>query len=501
MKHKYRKITIIVAVVLFVISTVYVILGSSKATYRLSYYPLTESTVTIKKVEIENPDVINYDGYSADKNNHYVHISAKNKGFTKVHIEYNTNTSNELMMDDFTVHVHLLNVITIDGFFGEVQGSWIYGYALFFFILYFIVVLIIVIIKRDKENIYSYTTAWIRGLLIFNIFASIYMIYSIIVHLKNSAHIANNFLAELVSYLPYYFVFFLCIFLIPFLIMLCISNISLIIHEGKELTNFLGIILSIVIIGLTFFVPVINSNIYNLFVYNLDNVDMETFTHIFVYYESFIGVLVSYFDCVLVGIILSVYYSLRRKVKLDKDFVIILGCQIDKDGYPLPLLKGRIDKAIEFRNKQLKEKSKDLTFVVSGGKGDDEVVSEAEAMKRYLIDQGISEDRIILEDKSVNTFENLRNSKNIIYKINDKAKIAFSTTNYHVYRAGILLSTVKMKAQGLGAKTKWYFWPNALIREFIAIVVSHKKAHIAFFTVSLAVFILDVVLSVLSKVL
>ena len=55
------------------------------------------------------------------------------------------------------------------------------------------------------------------------------------------------------------------------------------------------------------------------------------------------------------------------------------------------------------------------------------------------------------------------------------ANISFSTTNFHVFRSGILASNVGMNADGMGAKTKWYFWPNALIREFIGMLVHHWK--------------------------
>lgn len=66
--------------------------------------------------------------------------------------------------------------------------------------------------------------------------------------------------------------------------------------------------------------------------------------------------------------------------------VYILGCGIRKDGTLLPLLKGRVDKAIESYNKQLEATGKKAVFVPSGGQGSDEIISEGEAMKRYLIE-------------------------------------------------------------------------------------------------------------------
>ena len=67
----------------------------------------------------------------------------------------------------------------------------------------------------------------------------------------------------------------------------------------------------------------------------------------------------------------------------------------------------------------------------------------------------------------------MTNSKQLIEAINDNPKVLFSTTNYHVFRSGIFARSVNMKAQGIGAKTKWYFWPNAAIREFVGLITRH----------------------------
>ena len=171
--------------------------------------------------------------------------------------------------------------------------------------------------------------------------------------------------------------------------------------------------------------------------------------------------------------------SAKHIPKFDKDFIIILGCQIKKDGSLTNLLKGRVDRAIEFSKMQKEKTGKDIIFVPSGGKGDDEIISEAQAMKNYLIEQGIKEENIIMEDKSKNTFENIKFSNNIIKEKKENAKIAFSTTNYHVFRAGCIATSQRILMEGIGAKTKSYFGINAFIREFIATLYSEKKKHIA----------------------
>ena len=62
----------------------------------------------------------------------------------------------------------------------------------------------------------------------------------------------------------------------------------------------------------------------------------------------------------------------------------------------------------------------------------------------------------------------------LTWEIDPGAKIAFSTTNYHVFRSGLFARRVKMRAVGMGAKTKWYFWPNAAVREFAGLLTKHR---------------------------
>ena len=174
------------------------------------------------------------------------------------------------------------------------------------------------------------------------------------------------------------------------------------------------------------------------------------------------------------GVIVAGGLVARYEPEPDKDFMIILGCKVRKDGTPSPLLRGRIDRALAFAGKQKVQTGKDLIFITSGGRGADEPISESAAMKRYLMEQGIPAERIIEEDRSTDTLENMRFSKEKVLAVNPAGRVAFATTNYHVFRSGLCARRAKMRAVGVGAKTRWYFWPNAAVREFVGLLTAHR---------------------------
>ena len=145
-----------------------------------------------------------------------------------------------------------------------------------------------------------------------------------------------------------------------------------------------------------------------------------------------------------------------------------------KDGTPTPLLAGRIERALKFYREQIEKTGKAPVLVPSGGQGPNEVISESDSMKAYLLKQGIPEEHILQEDQSKSTYENMLFSKREMEKAGVTGNVAFATTNYHVFRSGLMARRVKMRAIGMGAKTKWYFWPNAAVREFVGILTDHR---------------------------
>ena len=166
-----------------------------------------------------------------------------------------------------------------------------------------------------------------------------------------------------------------------------------------------------------------------------------------------------------------------RRPPLEQDYILILGCAIRKDGTLYPLIKGRADRAILFYQKQKEAIGRAPVLLPSGGQGGDECMAEAEAVRRYLLEQGIPTSDILAETQSANTLQNMQFSKALIDEQKPDAHVLFSTTNYHVFRSGILANDAGLHADGIASKTKWYFWPNAQIREFVGLLVRSWKLH------------------------
>ncbi|MDR3072258.1 MAG: YdcF family protein [Clostridiales Family XIII bacterium] len=177
-----------------------------------------------------------------------------------------------------------------------------------------------------------------------------------------------------------------------------------------------------------------------------------------------------YVPGMLIAILLySIVYARLPKPK-DCDFILVLGAGLVDGTTVTPLLAKRLDRAIRL----YETNGKNADFIVSGGKGADEKVSEAYAMRQYLLEQNIPEEKIIMEECSKNTLENLRFSKHIMEERNANYQALIVTSNYHVLRTVILAKNIAMNAQGIGCKTAFYYLPAAFIREYIAVIFAYK---------------------------
>ncbi len=145
------------------------------------------------------------------------------------------------------------------------------------------------------------------------------------------------------------------------------------------------------------------------------------------------------------------------------DYIIVLGAQVRTNG-PSVVLKYRLDAAMDYLNE-----NEETICIVSGGQGANEPFSEAKGMADYLVKNGISPDRILLEDQSTNTVENISFSKELLEM--DYENVGIVTNNFHVFRAVQIA-----KAQGLhnvcgiAAPSNTTYLPNNILRECMGIL-------------------------------
>ena len=245
---------------------------------------------------------------------------------------------------------------------------------------------------------------------------------------------------------------------------LFVSNVSLIRHEGLRAVNLLGIFLAVVLVAGEIVVAILDfRSAFSQNALLLRNMIVNMAAALYLYFE-----------CMIVGAATADVIAARRIPEKDKDVLIVLGCGLKKDGTPTPLLRGRLDLALAFDREQQVQRGKSASYIVSGGQGPDEVQSEAASMRDYLLEQGIAPDRILMEDRSTDTEENMRFSRAVLEQSCPNARAAFFTTNYHVFRSGLKARAAGLEADGMGARTRWYFWPNAAVREFVGLLTEHK---------------------------
>lgn len=143
---------------------------------------------------------------------------------------------------------------------------------------------------------------------------------------------------------------------------------------------------------------------------------------------------------------------------------ILLGCKV-KGSAPSYMLARRLDASYKYLTKY-----PDAVIIVSGGKGDNEDISEAECMKNDLVSRGISENRILCEDKSVNTFENISFSKKIMDDNSLGQNAVIITDSFHQYRASLIAKECGLKTFSWASYTPMYLIPTYWVREWFGII-------------------------------
>lgn len=167
---------------------------------------------------------------------------------------------------------------------------------------------------------------------------------------------------------------------------------------------------------------------------------------------------------IIVGSVL--YKEGHERAPSGADAVIVLGAGLRGSQVSLTL-RYRLDAAYDYLLK-----NPGALIVLSGGQGEGEAVTEASAMRAYLVSRGADESRLLMEDRSTSTYENFQYSLALLReRLKPDAKIAFITTEFHVYRAELVAKRMGIDAAGIGARGVWYLSPNDYMRECIVLTV------------------------------
>ena len=166
----------------------------------------------------------------------------------------------------------------------------------------------------------------------------------------------------------------------------------------------------------------------------------------------------------------------------EPEVMVIFGCKVNPDG-PSVLLRDRLDTALAYLADH-----PDMTVVVTGGKGDDEHVSEAQAMYDYLVARGVDGDQILREDRSRNTWQNVNYTMDLLAGMDrpPDGEVLLVSSGFHLARIGLLwdrarterlageaspaqsVSTLAAPASHLPSRVQMFFRePFALVKSFL----------------------------------
>lgn len=158
--------------------------------------------------------------------------------------------------------------------------------------------------------------------------------------------------------------------------------------------------------------------------------------------------------------------GLEPKADGSNDYAIVLGAKVKKGNVPSLALRYRLEATLAYS-----KENPHVTFVVSGGQGPDEDIEEAVVMKNFLLENGLAEDRIIVENQSTSTYENLLFSQELLPDNVDSVTII--TSDYHLYRAQMLAKKLNWKTDVVAAKTPEVVEMKVRLRERAALLKTY----------------------------
>lgn len=165
----------------------------------------------------------------------------------------------------------------------------------------------------------------------------------------------------------------------------------------------------------------------------------------------------------------SIVHTAYEKPSNNPSTLIILGCKVNGEQPSLQLYKRAI------RGCEYMLDNPNAVAIVCGGKGTNEGISEAECIKKVLVDNGVDEDRIYLEDQSTSTDENILFAKNIIKQNKLDTNVIISTSDYHCYRAKMIAKKNGLTANTLPSYADKFSKPTFYTREVFGVWAQYIK--------------------------
>ena len=476
MRNEMRKAAIQVAALAGILLVVCVACRLALGNTYMATMPVYRRDVRPADIRVvaETPGVIDHgDARVADG---YISVPLQPRGRGATFVELDDGAGNDIGFLEFRVgRFGTIYDVSTGGF----TGDSIALVAITVFCLAVAAIMYRAFRRARGPAFYAYATIYTAGFSLFALLTGLLMLVVAIRHLAAPHAYSMLSAYTAISGAGWHFMLVTAPLMLIFAAAMAVSNIALLRHERFRPQNVLGI-------GVALMLAAGEALAFWLFTRNFSGSEWEGRIRNTIYNVYATGF--AYFECMLIGAIICGLKAARHVPEGDVDVILILGCRFRSDGTLTPLLRGRVDKAIEYWRRQRARTGREALLMPSGGQGPDEAMPEAEAMRRYLLEQGVPAERIAVEDRSRNTYQNMEYSRAIIERAIPKARVAYVTTNYHVFRSGVWASLAGLPAEGLGSRTKWWYWPNAFMRECAGLMKNRFRQELLLLAAMLAFF-------------
>ena len=459
MRRYTRQVLVLALLMLVICFAVRLLFGS---TLHMSVaYTAQSASDPLPVVEIEEPDVIRVENAVVANGEFSFDVVPLKKGASFIRVL----DQNGEPLD--AVYLSVDRFLTV---FNDATGGFTGDLAVMIVLTVFLLLISAIVLHgylaAKGPAFYSYSTVFYIGFFFFALVTGLTMLNITLRHIVMGENYSMYSVYYSLSSASVRFLNATSPIVLFFSVALAVSNIALLRHNRPRIQNAVGLIISFLMLagcGLGIWIcarPFAGS----LLEYRIRATVENVYCTIYVYFE-----------CILAGAVVCARRAARHCPPADRNIIIILGCWFRKDGSLPPLLRGRVDRALEYWHQHLEQTGREAYIIPAGGQGKDESMPEAEAIKAYLISKGIPEQLILPESRSSNTLENLSFSRAIMEEHGLSGNVVIATTNYHVFRSGMWAVKAGLRAEGIGSRTKWWFWPNAFIRECVGLIVNKWK--------------------------